>query len=153
VVRKPLGYSGATSNMIIAWWHWLALGLILIALELAASGGFYIIFFGVAAIVISLLVYLHAGFLVWLQLLLFSVLSVVCWMKLGREGVDVDSLVGENAVAREAIPPGGIGRVELRGTVWTARNVGSGPLTNGQRCAVVRADSLTLDVEAEGARA
>ena len=149
--------------MMIAWWHWLALGLILVAAELAASGGFYIIFFGVAAMVIGALVFVGAGGPIWVQLLLFSVLSVASlmlfrsplmrWMKLDREGVDVDSLVGETAVATEAIPSGGIGRVELRGTAWTARNAGSTPLVNAQRCVVVRVDRLTVYVEAEGARA
>jgi membrane protein implicated in regulation of membrane protease activity len=149
--------------MIIAWWHWLALGLILIALELAASGGFYVIFFGIAAIAISALRVFGAAGPAWVQVLLFSVLSVASlvlfrsplmrWMKLDREGVDVDSLVGENAVARENIPPGGVGRVELRGTVWTARNAGSKPLVNGERLIVVRVEQLTIHVEAEGARA
>ena len=148
--------------MIIAWWHWLALGLILIALELAASGGFYVIFFGIAAIAISALRVLGAAGPAWVQVLLFSVLSVASlvlfrsplmrWMKLDREGVDVDSLVGENATARENIPAGGIGRVELRGTVWTARNAGTTPLVNGQRLLVVRVEQLTIHVEAEGAR-
>ena len=149
--------------MIIAWWHWLALGLILVALELAASGGFYIIFFGIAALAIGALVLVGLGGPVWVQLLLFSVLSVASlllfrsplmrWMKLDREGVDVDSLVGENATARENFAPGTIGRVELRGTVWTARNAGTTPLVNGQRCVVVRVEHLTIHVEAEGARA
>ena len=149
--------------MIIAWWHWLALGLILIALELAASGGFYVIFFGIAAIAISALRVFGAAGPAWVQVLLFSVLSVASlvlfrsplmrWMKLDREGVDVDSLVGENAVARENIPPGGVGRIELRGTVWTARNAGSKPLVNGERLVVVRVEQLTIHVEAEGARA
>ena len=149
--------------MIITWWHWLALGLILVAAELAASGGFYIIFFGIAAIAIGVLVLLGAGGPLWLQLLLFSVLSVASlllfrsplmrWMKLDREGVDIDSLVGENAVATESIPPGGIGRIELRGTVWTARNSGSTPLVTGQRLLVVRVEQLTIHVAAEGARA
>jgi inner membrane protein len=149
--------------MIIAWWHWLALGLILVAAELAASGGFYIIFFGIAAIAVGVLVMAGAGGPLWFQVLLFSVLSVVSlmffrnrlmrWMKLDREGVDVDSLVGETAIARENMPPGGIGTAELRGTAWTARNAGSTPLVNGQRLVVVRVDRLTLYVEAEGARA
>jgi membrane protein implicated in regulation of membrane protease activity len=149
--------------MIIAWWHWLALGLILVAAELAASGGFYIIFFGIAAIAVGVLVMAGAGGPLWFQVLLFSVLSVVSlmffrnrlmrWMKLDREGVDVDSLVGETAIARENMLPGGIGTAELRGTAWTARNAGSTPLINGQRLVVVRVDRLTLYVEAEGARA
>ena len=37
----------------MAWWHWIVVGLILIALEMAASGGFYVIFFGIAAIAIG----------------------------------------------------------------------------------------------------
>ena len=41
--------------MTIEWWHWLVVGLILVALELAASGGFYVIFFGIAALAIGAL--------------------------------------------------------------------------------------------------
>ena len=149
--------------MIIAWWHWLALGLVLVALELAIAGGFYVIFFGIAAIAISFLRLIDAAGPAWVQVLLFSVLSVASllifrspmmrWMKLDRDGVDVDSLVGENATARENIAPGGIGSIELRGTVWTARNAGSTPLVTGQRLIVVRVEQLTIHVEAEGARA
>ena len=149
--------------MHIAWWHWFALGLILIALEMAAAGGFYIIFFGIAAVIIGVLVLAGVGGSVWVQLLLFSILSVVSllffrspmmrWLKLDRDGVDVDSLVGETGVAKEAIEPGAIGRVELRGTAWTARNRGRVPLTTGARCIVVGVDRLTLFVEAEGANA
>jgi membrane protein implicated in regulation of membrane protease activity len=149
--------------MNIAWWHWFALGLILIALEMAAAGGFYIIFFGIAAVIIGVLVLAGVGGSVWVQLLLFSILSVVSllffrspmmrWLNLDRGGVDVDSLVGETAVAKEAIEPGAIGRVELRGTAWTARNRGRQPLTTGDRCVVVGVDRLTLFVEAEGAGA
>ena len=58
------------------WWHWLALGLILVALEMAASGGFYVIFFGIAALAIGGLHLLDLAGPAWLQLLLFSVLSV-----------------------------------------------------------------------------
>jgi membrane protein implicated in regulation of membrane protease activity len=38
-------------DAIIAWWHWLALGLMLVALELSVAGGFYLLFFGVAAFI------------------------------------------------------------------------------------------------------
>ena len=95
--------------MTLLWWHWLALGLILVGLELAASGGFYVIFFGVAAIAIAGLRLLDVAGPVWVQFLLFSVLSVgsllffrsplLRWLKLDTPGKDVDSLVGETAVA------------------------------------------------------
>ena len=37
----------------MTWWQWLVVGLVLVALEMAAAGGFYIIFFGIAAIAIA----------------------------------------------------------------------------------------------------
>jgi inner membrane protein len=37
----------------MTWWYWLVLGLVLIALEMVSAGGFYIIFFGVAAVVVA----------------------------------------------------------------------------------------------------
>jgi inner membrane protein len=148
--------------MAIVWWHWLALGLVLIALELAASGGFYIIFFGVAAIIVAALTLVGLSGPTWSQLALFSILSVssllffrspmLRWMKLDVGGADVDSLVGETAVAKQDIPAGEIGRVELRGTSWSARNRSAELLTTGRRCVVVGVDRLMLIIEAEGAR-
>ncbi len=58
------------------WWHWLVIGLILVALEMAASGGFYVIFFGIAALAIAGLHVLDVAGPVWVQLLLFSLISV-----------------------------------------------------------------------------
>lgn len=148
--------------MIIAWWHWLALGLVLVALELAAAGGFYILFFGVAAILISALSLVGLAGPVWVQLLLFSILSVMSlqffrspflrWMKLDRASPDIDSLVGETGVTLDDIAAGQIGRAELRGTVWTARNVGAEPLPKGRRCVVAAVERLTLQIKPEGAR-
>lgn len=143
------------------WWHWLVLGLILVALEMAASGGFYVIFFGVAAIAIAGLRTLDVAGPMWVQLLLFSVLSVASlmlfrspllrWLKLSEGPADVDSLVGETAIAIDDIAAGAVGRVELRGTVWNARNADQAALTRGRRLVVTRADRLTLVVKAEEA--
>ena len=47
--------------MEILWWHWLVLGLVLLAAELASAGGFYIIFFGVGALVVGVLAALGAA--------------------------------------------------------------------------------------------
>jgi membrane protein implicated in regulation of membrane protease activity len=147
----------------MTWWHWLALGLILVALEMAASGGFYVIFFGVAAIAIGGLHLFGLAGPAWFQLLLFSALSVgslllfrnplLRLMKLDTPGEDVDSMVGETAIPAEEIGPGAVGRAELRGTFWSARNVGSTPLSRGQRCRVVRVDRLMIFIESEGVRA
>ena len=147
--------------MMIAWWHWLALGLILVALEMAASGGFYIIFFGIAAIAIALLKIVDLSGPVWVQLVLFAVLSVgslllfrnplLRWLKLDRPGVDVDSMIGDLAVPLEDIAPGAVGRAELRGTVWSARNRAARVVSRGERCRVRAVDQLMIFIEPEGA--
>src|SRR5262245_47235463 len=143
------------------WWHWLLLGLILVGLEMAASGGFYFIFFGVAAIVIALLDLAGIVTETWVQLLLFSALSVASLLffrnplmrRLNLTGgtTDIDSLSGSRGTVLEAMEPGAPGRVEVRGTTWSARNVGSVSLAHGARCNVVRTERLTLLVTAEEA--
>ena len=147
--------------MSVLWWHWLAVGLVLVLLELAAPGGFYVIFFGLAAIAVGLLVFADAGGPLWTQLLLFSVLSAVFLMvfrnpimrrmKLDRGTDDVDSLTGEPAKALEDFGPGEPGRVELRGSAWSARNGSETAIARGSRVRVVAVDRLTVVVIPEGA--
>jgi len=142
------------------WWHWLALGLILVALEIAASGGFYVLFFGIAALVIGSLNLFGIAGPTWFQLLLFSAIAVVSLLVfrspvlrlMQGDGAsrDIDSLVGETAVPMEDIAAGEIGRAELRGTVWSARNASAEPLVRGRRCRVVRVDGLLIHLEPEG---
>ena len=146
----------------MAWWHWIVVGLMLIALEMAASGGFYVIFFGIAAIAIGLLHALDLAGPLWFQILLFSAVSVgsllffrrpfMRWMQLDLPGSDVDSMIGETAVPLEDIDAGAVGRAELRGTVWSARNRANAAVRKGQRCTVVAVDRLMIFVEPEGAR-
>jgi hypothetical protein len=147
----------------MTWWHWLALGLILVALEMAASGGFYVIFFGIAAIAIGGLHLLDIAGPMWFQLLLFSTIAVgslllfrnplLRLMNLDKPAVDVDSLIGETAIPLDDIAPGAVGRAELRGTVWSARNTAPALLARGQRCRVVRVERLMIFLESEGVHA
>jgi len=145
----------------MAWWNWLLLGLVLVALEMASSGGFYIIFFGVAALLVAALVATGVTEAAWLQWLLFSALSIASLLlfrnpimrklNLGAGAPDIDTLAGETGTALEDMNAGANGRVELRGTTWSARNTGSTPLARGHRCVVVRAERLTLLVKPEEA--
>jgi inner membrane protein len=144
------------------WWHWLIIGLILVALEMAASGGFYVIFFGIAALAIAGLHVLNVAGPAWVQLLLFSVISVgslvlfrsplMKWMQLDLPGRDVDTMVGDSAIPLDDIPAGAVGRAEMRGAVWTARNQDSSTLLRGQRCTVVQVDQLMIFLTAERER-
>jgi inner membrane protein len=140
------------------WWIWILLGLLLLLAELLTPGGFYIIFFGIGAVVVGVLAGFNAAGPLWFQFILFSILSVLTlWLfreKLlqltqGERRKNVDSLVGETAVATEEIHLNAVGKAELRGTSWNARNVGDKPLTRGQRCIVERVEGLTIFVRGE----
>ena len=145
----------------MTWWYWLVLGLLLIALEMVSAGGFYIIFFGVAAVIVAGLAGSGLVETNWIQWLLFSALSVASLvlfrnplmrtLNLGQGAADIDTLAGETGTALEDMSAGANGRVELRGTTWSARNTGSTPLPRGHRCVVVRAERLTLLVKPEEA--
>ena len=140
------------------WWVWILLGFLLLLAELLTPGGLYLLFFGVAAILVGLLAGLELMGPPWMQWLMFSVLSVVALslfrrplLKLLRPAAlahDVDSLVGEIAIALEDMSADAVGKAELRGSAWSARNVGGNSLTRGQRCTVEKVDGLMLYVKA-----
>jgi membrane protein implicated in regulation of membrane protease activity len=50
------------------------------------------------------------------------------------------------------LAPGEVGKVELRGSSWSARNVSETALTPGARCRVLAVEGLMLKVAPEGAR-
>jgi hypothetical protein len=145
----------------MAWWHWLVVGLALVALEMAAAGGFYVVFFGIAALLIASLHLMGIAGPLWLQIFLFSVFAVgslllfrgplMRRLNAGDGAPDIDTLLGEIGTALEDIAPGAIGRFELRGTTWTARNAGPATIPRGRRSVVVRREKLTLFVRAEEA--
>lgn len=145
--------------MWMEWWVWLLLGLFLVLLELLTPGGFYILFFGIGAIVIGVLGSLNLAGPLWFQWLLFSVISVVALLLFRRpllnlvqpvnRAQEVDSLIGETALALDDIQVGATGKAEMRGTSWSARNVGANMLTRGQRCKVERVEGLMLCVRGD----
>jgi membrane protein implicated in regulation of membrane protease activity len=138
----------------MVWWYWLLLGLVLLAAELATPGGFYILFFGLAALIVGALAGMEWLNTAWLQWLLFSILSILSlflfrnslllWMNAHEPVENVDSMIGETAVLTEDVPPGNPGKVELRGTIWSARNAGQTVLTKGHRARVEKIEGLTL---------
>ena len=141
------------------WWYWVVLGLALVALELATPGGFFVIFFGLSALLVGLLEVIGLASRDWVQWVLFPVIALAAlaifrdpllrWMRTRDRADDVDSLVGQVAVVAGDIAPGQHGRAELRGTGWSARNVGTTLLAAGQRCRVVAVEGLMLDLRQE----
>ena len=142
------------------WWLWAALGLLLAVGEVLTPGGFFVIFFGLAGLVVALLTLVGLGGALWFQILLFSIFSVVSlllfrnpllrWMaRHTRPTVVVDSLIGEIAVASTAMPPGAVGQAQLHGSTWNARNGSQAPVAAGGRCRVTRVEGLVIWIEPE----
>jgi membrane protein implicated in regulation of membrane protease activity len=137
------------------WWYWMLLGLGLLVGEMLIPGGLFALFFGLAALVIGVLVGVGIGGPSWVQWFLFSLLSIASLLlfrgpilarfTIGQQTTPrIDTLVGEIVVLRDDLPPGAIGKAELRGTVWTVQNGAVEALRRGQRCRVQRVDGLTL---------
>jgi membrane protein implicated in regulation of membrane protease activity len=144
----------------MVWWLWVLLGLGLLTFEVLTPGGFFTVFLGLAALVVGALVGVHLGGPAWLQWLLFSGLSVGFVLllrrpllargkKAARSLPPMDSLVGELATLLEDLPPGGVGRAELRGSGWTVRSEEPKALPKGIRCRVERVDGFTLWIRPE----
>jgi inner membrane protein len=142
------------------WWYWMLLGLVLLGVEMATPGGFYILFFGLAALIVGSVTGLGFAQAEWIQWLLFSGLAILSLLVFRGpllsliktqevETPDVDSMGGETAIPLEDLVPSGTGKAELRGTTWTAHNAGLALLKKGQRCKVERVGGLTLWITAE----
>ena len=135
----------------MAWWLWALLGLALSALEVA-TGGFFLIFFGIGAIFIGLFTALNLTGPPEAQWLEFALASVVLLAVFRRRILrmmqssqpDPGALVGEIASTLSEIKAGEIGRADLRGSVWSARNAHDADLPRGARCRVKRVEGLTL---------
>ena len=142
------------------WWYWMLVGLVLLGAEMVTPGGFYILFFGLAALAVGTLAGAGLVQAEWLQWLLFSGLAILsllvfrgpllAWIKThDKEMPNVDSMAGESAIPLEDLLPGGTGKAELRVTMWTAHNAGPALLKKNQRCKVQRVEGLTLWITPE----
>jgi inner membrane protein len=135
---------------------WFILGLGLFLLELALPG-FIIFFFGLGAWVTAL-VCLFANPGINFQIIIFAVTSVILLLALrkliqkkffysrGTHSEDVeDEFTGKEAIAKNDF--GGIknGKVEFKGTTWTAESTSE--ITEGQRVIIIEKDSFKLIVE------
>ena len=135
---------------------WFILGLGLFLLELAMPG-FIIFFFGLGAWVTALVCLIgNPG--TNLQIIIFAVASILLLLALRRifqkkflnskssQSEDVeDEFTGKEALA--TIDFGGMkhGKVEFKGTTWTAES--ESEIKEGQRVIIIEKDSFKLIVE------
>lgn len=140
----------------MVWWIWVLIAFGILALEMTTAT-LHVGFFAVGALVVAGLVAFRSDIPLWAQLVIFTIVSLVAFffirpvlvkkLKLDQKKV-VDSLVGEQALTLEDIAVGGNGKAEMRGTTWSARNVGETALLRGQRCTVTGVDGLVIHLRA-----
>lgn len=140
----------------MAWWIWVLAAFLLLIIEFHATTA-HIGFFAVGAFLVAIIVGAGIPMPLWGQLLTFAISSVVLLVfvrpvvvrKLGYNVTKiVDTFVGEQAVVLDDLPVSAEGKAEMRGSTWTARNVGETPLRKGQRCVVEQIVGLTIHVRA-----
>ena len=140
----------------MSWWIWVLIGFALLAIEFASTT-LHVAFFGLGGLFVALLVGLGWHGPLWAQLLVFTGFSLVALLFLRppimrrlklNESKEVDTLVREQAIAIDDIAVQNVGKAEMRGSTWTAVNVGMSPLTKGQRCTVESVDGLKIRVRA-----
>lgn len=140
---------------------WLIMGVMLLVLEMALPG-FVLFFFGLGALITSLVTYLFPISISW-QLALFIAASLVSLFSLrnviqrrffkqptGEEEDEVDEDVvlavpGERGVVFMTIVPPGEGRIKYAGTFWRA--TADERIDEGEIISVVSQDGLVIHVE------
>lgn len=138
------------------FWGWIVVGALLLAAEMTVvDAQFYLVFVGVSALATGGAVWLAGPFAPAVDWALFGGLCIVFLAAFRRrlyerirrvDGEVSQGTVGEVAIAREMIGPGARGRVELRGAVWQAHNVGDSEIRDGERARVLATQGLVLEV-------
>jgi len=140
----------------LSFWDWLALGTVLLILEVFGAGG-YLLWIGMAAAAVGVVTFVMPHLSWELQLLLFGLLSIATalyWWRRQRTAVRPSDqpnlnlrgqdLIGKTFVVHEAIVDGR-GKIKVADGVWIAR----GPdAVVGSRVRVVGQQGAILLVEA-----
>lgn len=140
------------------WWGWIIFGALLFGSELMfIDAAFYLVFIGLAAILVGLVELLGGNLEYWIQWMLFAGLSLVSMVlfrkqlyeKLrGGSGPGYEAgPAGETIKLEENLGPGDSCRMSYRGTTWTALNNGADAMLKGENVRIHAVDGLTLKVE------
>jgi membrane protein implicated in regulation of membrane protease activity len=140
------------------WWGWCILGVALLGVELlAVDAQFYLVFAGLAAVVVGLLGLVGLELPVAGQWLLFAMLAVAAMFTLRRQiyaklmnkpFANVSTDVDQRVVLTQELAPGKTCRIEYRGSGWTALNIGDQAIPPGGAARIDSIDGVTLRVRA-----
>lgn len=142
--------------MEMQWWIWLVFGLGLIVLELMLPT-FFILWFGIGAVLVSLIAYVAPGLQLDMQVLLwvvFSSITTVLWFKVFRKKTPdnrwtADSVIGEVGMLTASVSEFQKGRVRFQKPVlgneeWTC--VADTQILSGERVRITAIEGNTARV-------
>ncbi|HZL96541.1 MAG TPA: NfeD family protein [Vicinamibacterales bacterium] len=140
----------------MAWWTWCIVGVALLGMELfAVDAQFYLVFAGLAAVVVGLLGLVGIELPVWAQWLSFAALSLAAMFTIRRQLYEkllskplgkVNTDIDQRIIVGQELAPGKSCRIEYRGTGWTAINVGKHVIPAGGDARIDSIEGLTLHV-------
>ena len=139
------------SNCIV----WLVILAVMIVLEIF-SLGLTTIWFGIGAIGAAIVSWMGYG--IWVQLIVFAVLSVIAmavfrplavkYLNKDKEKTNIDGVVGEVVVfTKEINNEMAAGEVQLNGMSWTARSQDGRVIPEAERVTVVSVQGVKLIVK------
>jgi membrane protein implicated in regulation of membrane protease activity len=140
----------------MVWWVWVLVAFALLAIEMVSTT-MHVGLFAIGALAVALLQAFGVDLPLTGQILVFTLISLAAfffvrpWLmrRLGlNETKRVDSMLDDVAIAMEDIAAGAIGKAEMRGTGWNARNVGVTLIARGERCVIEHIDGLVLHIRA-----
>jgi len=134
----------------------MVVGALLLAGEmLFVDAQFYLIFIGVAALVVGLFGLSGVALPEWLQWMIFATVALSSMVlfrqklydKLRQPSEHLHSgPQGEEVTVTADLAPGASCRLEYRGSTWTAHNVSDQALPAGSQARIVRVDGLALQI-------
>jgi inner membrane protein len=140
------------------WWGWCILGVALLGVELlAVDAQFFLVFAGLAAVLVGLLGLVGLELPIAGQWLMFAVLAVSAMFTLRRPIYakfmnkplgNVSTDLDQRVVLSQELAPGKTCRIEYRGSGWTALNIGDQPIPSGGAARIDSIDGVTLRVRA-----
>lgn len=145
--------------MDLLWWHWLVLGMVLIGLEMALPS-FTIIWFGLGAVLVSIILGIFPEYSLPAQILTWTVASVlftIAWFRFFNPrnsktfaGTSKGAVVGEIGLVIRGAEPYAKGVVKFQLPLLGADEwpcMADDPLEVGDRVRVVDVEGHVMKVE------
>ncbi|KZN20496.1 MULTISPECIES: NfeD family protein [Pseudomonas] len=143
--------------MLMEWWVWIVLGFALIVLEMFTAT-FFVLWFGMAAVLVGLLIWYEPALLIQSQLLVWAALSsllAVLWFKVFKNRIPdkrwtVEEVIGEVGMLTAPVAEFQKGKVRFQKPVlgneeWVC--IANADIAAGERVRIVSVEGNIVRVD------